>query len=49
MLSREVKQRREAIIDFARGGRPDLVDKAEKEIKVRVILEGLSRGAVDGI
>lgn len=34
ILTREVKQRREAILDFSRGGRADLVEKAEGEIKV---------------
>lgn len=32
ILSREVKQRRETIPDFARGNRPDLVEKSEQEI-----------------
>jgi len=34
ILSREVKQRKETIPDFARGNRPDLVAKAEQEIAV---------------
>lgn len=32
ILSREVKQRKETIPDFARGNRPDLVEKSEQEI-----------------
>ncbi len=34
VLSKEVKQRKEAIIEFERGNRPDLVDQAEKEIEI---------------
>ncbi|KAF0193835.1 MAG: hypothetical protein FD169_2215 [Bacillota bacterium] len=32
ILSREIKQRKETIPDFARGKRPDLVEKSEQEI-----------------
>lgn len=34
VLSKEVKQRKEAIVEFERGNRPDLVDQANKEIEV---------------
>ncbi|WPC42517.1 GatB/YqeY domain-containing protein [Clostridium sp. JS66] len=34
VLSREVKQRREAILEFEKGNRQDLVDKANEEIEI---------------
>ncbi|KOF57015.1 aspartyl-tRNA amidotransferase [Clostridium sp. DMHC 10] len=34
VLSREVKQRREALVEFEKGNRQDLVDKANNEIKI---------------
>ncbi|KPU44118.1 yqey-like protein [Oxobacter pfennigii] len=34
VLSKEVKQRREAISEFEKGNRPDLVDQANKEIDI---------------
>lgn len=34
VLAREVKQRREAIIEFEKGNRQDLVDKANDEIEI---------------
>ncbi|SHF07324.1 GatB/YqeY domain-containing protein [Clostridium fallax] len=34
IISREVKQRREAMLEFEKGKRQDLVDKAEAEIKI---------------
>ncbi|GIM28073.1 aspartyl-tRNA amidotransferase subunit B [Clostridium polyendosporum] len=34
ILSREVKQRREAMLDFEKGNRQDLVDKAKAEIEI---------------
>jgi len=34
VLSKEVKQRREAIVEFKRGNRPDLVEQNNKEIEI---------------
>jgi uncharacterized protein YqeY len=34
ILAREVKQRREAIVEFEKGNRQDLVDKNNKEIEI---------------
>ncbi|CAB1129629.1 conserved protein of unknown function [Candidatus Hydrogenisulfobacillus filiaventi] len=34
VLSKEIKQRRDAIPDFRRGNRPDLVEQAEAEIAI---------------
>lgn len=34
VLAREVKQRREAILEFEKGNRQDLVDKAQAEIEI---------------
>jgi uncharacterized protein YqeY len=34
VLAREVKQRREALIEFEKGNRQDLVDKANEEIEI---------------
>lgn len=34
VLSKEVKQRREAIVEFERGNRPDLIEQAKKEIEI---------------
>lgn len=34
VLAREVKQRREALIEFEKGNRQDLVDKANDEIEI---------------
>ncbi|ERI90240.1 YqeY-like protein [Clostridiales bacterium oral taxon 876 str. F0540] len=34
VLAREVKQRREAILEFEKGNRQDLVDKANAEIEI---------------
>jgi uncharacterized protein YqeY len=34
VIAREIKQRQEAAAEFARGGRPDLVEKAENEMAV---------------
>ncbi|MFL0251184.1 GatB/YqeY domain-containing protein [Clostridium neuense] len=34
VLSKEVKQRREALVEFEKGNRQDLVDKANNEIKI---------------
>lgn len=34
ILAKEVKQRREAILEFKKGNRQDLVDDSEKEIKI---------------
>lgn len=34
VISREVKQRKEALVEFERGNRPDLVDKTNKEIEI---------------
>lgn len=34
ILAREVKQRREAIVEFEKGNRQDLVDKAKAEIEI---------------
>lgn len=34
VLARDVKQRREALLEFQRGGRMDLVDKANAEIEI---------------
>jgi uncharacterized protein YqeY len=34
ILAREVKQRREAIVEFQKGNRQDLVDKANAEIEI---------------
>ena len=34
VLSKEIKQRKEAIVEFERGNRPDLVDQTKKEIEI---------------
>jgi uncharacterized protein YqeY len=34
VLSREVKQRREAMVEFEKGNRPDLVEQSQKEIDI---------------
>ena len=34
ILAREVKQRREAIVEFEKGNRQDLIDKANDEIEI---------------
>lgn len=34
LISRQIKQKRSAILDFRRGGREDLVEEAESEIEV---------------
>lgn len=34
VLSKEIKQRREALVEFEKGNRQDLVDKANDEIKI---------------
>lgn len=34
ILAREVKQRREAVVEFEKGNRQDLVDKANAEIEI---------------
>ncbi|MBA5849875.1 GatB/YqeY domain-containing protein [Clostridium sp. cel8] len=34
IIAKEVKQRREAILEFKKGNRQDLVDSAENEIKI---------------
>lgn len=34
LIQKEIKMRHESIVDFKKGGRQDLVDRAEKEIKV---------------
>jgi len=34
VLSKEIKQRREALVEFEKGNRQDLVDKANKEIEI---------------
>lgn len=34
VIAREIKERREAVAEFERGHRPDLVDKAQAEIRV---------------
>ncbi|MBP2033038.1 uncharacterized protein YqeY [Clostridium algifaecis] len=34
ILAKEVKQRREAVLDFKKGNRQDLVDNTENEIKI---------------
>jgi uncharacterized protein YqeY len=34
ILSREVKQRREAVLEFEKGNRQDLVDKSNSEIEI---------------
>ncbi|WP_446898749.1 GatB/YqeY domain-containing protein [Clostridium sp. LBM24168] len=34
ILAKEVKQRREAVLEFKKGNRQDLVDDTEKEIKI---------------
>lgn len=34
ILAKEVKQRREAVLEFKKGNRQDLVDNAENEIKI---------------
>lgn len=34
VLAKEVKQRREALVEFEKGNRQDLVDKANDEIKI---------------
>jgi uncharacterized protein YqeY len=34
VLSKEVKQRKEAIVEFEKGSRPDLVEQTEKEIEI---------------
>lgn len=34
VLAREVKQRREAILEFEKGNRQDLIDEANAEIKI---------------
>lgn len=51
LLSREVKQRRETIPDFSRGGRQDLVEKAESEIAVisHYLPEPLSEAELDAL
>jgi uncharacterized protein YqeY len=37
VLSKEIKQRKEAIVEFEKGNRPDLVDNANKEIEIYLI------------
>jgi uncharacterized protein YqeY len=34
VLSKEVKQRKESIVEFEKGSRPDLVEQTEKEIEI---------------
>ncbi|WP_234121428.1 GatB/YqeY domain-containing protein [Clostridium hydrogenum] len=34
ILSREIKQRREALVEFEKGNRQDLIDKANSEIEI---------------
>jgi uncharacterized protein len=34
LISKEIKQRREAIVEFEKGKRQDLVEQTEKEIKI---------------
>lgn len=34
VLSKEIKQRKEAVVEFEKGNRPDLIDKANKEIEI---------------
>jgi uncharacterized protein YqeY len=34
VISKEVKQRRESIVDFEKGNRQDLVDQTQKEIEI---------------
>lgn len=34
LVQKEIKSRHESIVDFKKGNRPDLIEKAEKEIKV---------------
>ena len=34
ILAKEVKQRREAVLEFKKGNRQDLIDNAENEIKI---------------
>jgi uncharacterized protein YqeY len=34
VVSKEVKQRKEAIVEFEKGNRPDLVEQANKEIEI---------------
>ena len=34
VLSKEIKQRKESIVEFEKGNRPDLVDQTKKEIEI---------------
>ncbi|HBM76187.1 MAG TPA: aspartyl-tRNA amidotransferase [Clostridiaceae bacterium] len=34
VISKEIKQRKESLVDFKRGNRPDLVDQTNKEIEI---------------
>jgi uncharacterized protein YqeY len=49
VIAKEVKERQEAIGDFNRGGRPDLVEKAQSEIQVlqQYLPQPLSRAELD--
>ena len=51
VLAREVKQRREAILEFEKGNRQDLVDKANAEIEILLgyLPQQLSEEEISGI
>jgi uncharacterized protein len=51
VLAKEVKQRREAILEFEKGNRQDLVDKANAEIKILLgyLPQQLSEEEISGI
>ena len=51
LLAKEVKQRREAILEFEKGNRQDLVDKANAEIEILLgyLPQQLSEEEISGI
>lgn len=51
VLAREVKQRREAILEFEKGNRQDLLDKANAEIEILLgyLPQQLSEEEISGI
>ncbi|MCH5138155.1 GatB/YqeY domain-containing protein [Clostridiaceae bacterium UIB06] len=51
VLAKEVKQRREAILEFEKGNRQDLVDKANAEIEILLgyLPQQLSEEEISGI
>jgi uncharacterized protein YqeY len=51
VLSKEVKQKREAILEFEKGNRQDLVDKANAEIEILLgyLPQQLSEEEISGI